>query len=78
MLSQQDIQRMLDEMGVSFITDDSRFLNLENLQRLSLLNIANKTFTFIEITSTTKVEEEEKHGELGRDPQPNKQVWQYS
>jgi len=79
MLRQQDIQRMLGEMGISTNNDDFRFSELENLQRLSSLDIANQTFTFIEITSTTTIEEEvDKYGELGRDPQRNKQVWQYT
>lgn len=71
MLTQQEIQKMLEEIGLSDLDEKSRLAEFDKWTKLASGENNIQLQTFIEITSTTvtEVEQGSKHGELGRNPQ---------
>ena len=70
MLSQQEIQKMLEEMGLSDLAEKNKLEEFDKWTKLASGASNIQLQTFIEITTTTATEDEQgsKHGELGRNP----------
>ena len=68
MIIQQEIQKMLKEVGLEKLAEKSQFSDFDNWTKLSSKSDAPQTQTFIEITTTTvsEIEQRGKNGELGR------------
>jgi hypothetical protein len=71
MLSQQEIQKMLEEIGLNDLDEKSRLEEFDKWTKLTSGTNNVQMQTFIEIASTTVTEDEQgsKYGELGRNPQ---------
>ncbi len=70
MLNQQEIQRILKEIGLDKLAEISQYAEFDNWTKLSSKPSTPNTKTFIEITTTTVAETEQgrQYGELGRNP----------